>query len=213
MLDMQKTKRKVIDAAVPLFNTKGFSGTSVRDISSKAGVNVSLISYYFGSKKGLLEELMVMFWEGYLKIGEGVYQQREILSPKACLQKYAEAILTYQAEDIQLSRFILREVTVDSLLVREIMSTYLSKEKFILKAILEAGMKQNDFRKLPLMITIMQIKGMLTTPFLHPQYVSKVLLMYPQEKYFTGQYIKEVKRWIEADLSPQRTEKYLLQAK
>lgn len=30
---------------------KGFEGTSVRDISAKANINVAMISYYFGSKE------------------------------------------------------------------------------------------------------------------------------------------------------------------
>jgi len=36
----------------------GFDGTSVRDIAQKAGVNLAMISYYFGSKEKLLEALI-----------------------------------------------------------------------------------------------------------------------------------------------------------
>ncbi|MFP3488734.1 TetR family transcriptional regulator, partial [Staphylococcus sp. SIMBA_130] len=61
------SKRSVIQAAIQLFNTKGFHGTSVRDIASKADVNVALISYYFNGKKGLAEFLMTSFLEGYVK--------------------------------------------------------------------------------------------------------------------------------------------------
>ncbi|MCY9043687.1 TetR family transcriptional regulator, partial [Bacillus inaquosorum] len=34
------TKDKIIESAVMLFNQKGFSGTSVREIAKSAGVNV-----------------------------------------------------------------------------------------------------------------------------------------------------------------------------
>jgi AcrR family transcriptional regulator len=45
---------QVIDIAERLFAEKGFEGTSVRDIVKEACGNVSMISYYFGSKENLL---------------------------------------------------------------------------------------------------------------------------------------------------------------
>jgi len=44
----------VIDIAEKLFAEKGFEGTSVRDIAKEACGNVSMVSYYFGSKENLL---------------------------------------------------------------------------------------------------------------------------------------------------------------
>lgn len=46
-----------MEAAELLFAEQGFNGTSVRDISEKAHVNLAMISYYFGSKEKLLESL------------------------------------------------------------------------------------------------------------------------------------------------------------
>lgn len=40
-----------------LFAEKGFNGTSVRDIAEKAGINLAMVSYYFGSKEKLLEAI------------------------------------------------------------------------------------------------------------------------------------------------------------
>src|SRR5690242_16366525 len=48
---------QIIETAEKLFSTHGYSGTSVRDISEAAGVNLAMISYYFGSKDKLLEAL------------------------------------------------------------------------------------------------------------------------------------------------------------
>ena len=47
-----------MEAAEKLFAEKGFDGTSVRDISEKADVNLAMISYYFGSKEKLYEKLV-----------------------------------------------------------------------------------------------------------------------------------------------------------
>lgn len=48
---------QIIDVAERLFAGKGFSGTSIRDIAHEADINVSMISYYFGSKEKLIEAL------------------------------------------------------------------------------------------------------------------------------------------------------------
>ena len=51
------TDKKILYAAEKLFAEKGFAATSTRDIAKSAGVNVSMISYYFGSKEKLFEEI------------------------------------------------------------------------------------------------------------------------------------------------------------
>lgn len=48
---------RILDVAEELIAKKGFEGTSVRDISSKANINVAMISYYFGSKEKMLAYL------------------------------------------------------------------------------------------------------------------------------------------------------------
>jgi len=54
MNDPNNTKEKVIRCAIDLFATKGFRGTSIRDIASAMGMSISNIYHYFGSKEGLL---------------------------------------------------------------------------------------------------------------------------------------------------------------
>lgn len=47
----------ILDVAEELIAKKGFDGTSVRDICSKAEINVAMISYYFGSKEKMMTYL------------------------------------------------------------------------------------------------------------------------------------------------------------
>lgn len=47
----------ILDVAEELIANKGFEGTSVRDISAKANINVAMISYYFGSKEKMMVNL------------------------------------------------------------------------------------------------------------------------------------------------------------
>lgn len=72
---MESTKQRIIDAAVLLFNTKGYDGTSIRELAKKAKVNVSHISYYFDNKVGLQEYLLTSFL-----IGMSNYSKQSIKS-------------------------------------------------------------------------------------------------------------------------------------
>ena len=47
----------ILDVAEKLIAKKGFEGTSIRDISSEAQINVAMISYYFGSKEKMMSYL------------------------------------------------------------------------------------------------------------------------------------------------------------
>jgi AcrR family transcriptional regulator len=62
-----ETKQKIFDAAKTLFSQKGFDGASIRDIADTAGVNKSLVHYYFKSKNHILEELARAFLDETLK--------------------------------------------------------------------------------------------------------------------------------------------------
>ena len=48
---------QIIETAERLFADRGFDGTSVRDIAEEAGINIAMISYYFGSKEKLMEAI------------------------------------------------------------------------------------------------------------------------------------------------------------
>ncbi len=52
------TKTRILNAAELLFADKGFSGTSLREITSIAEVNLAAVNYHFGSKKELIKALM-----------------------------------------------------------------------------------------------------------------------------------------------------------
>ncbi|WP_456277986.1 forespore capture DNA-binding protein RefZ [Bacillus sp. AK128] len=190
------SKEKVIQASISLFNTKGFSGTSIRDIAEKANVNIAIVSYYFKSKKGLSEYLLSMYLDQYIHVIEEVLVANESLTAKEKLQRLTRALLLYQAENQHLARFVYREMTLDNVLIREVMATYLAKEKFYLKKLFEEGVRLKEFRKLSVPSVIVQYKGMLTIPVLQPQYFTEVLHI-PFDDYYIKQFIKEMENWIE----------------
>ncbi len=52
------TKARILDAAENLFADNGFRGTTLRAITTKAGVNLAAVNYHFGSKEDLLAAVL-----------------------------------------------------------------------------------------------------------------------------------------------------------
>jgi len=50
-----ETRTRILDAAEELFMQHGFGGTSMRLLTSRAGVNLAAVNYHFGSKDALIE--------------------------------------------------------------------------------------------------------------------------------------------------------------
>lgn len=55
------TATSILIAAEELFSEKGFAETSLRNITTKAGVNLAAVNYHFGSKKSLIQAVFARF--------------------------------------------------------------------------------------------------------------------------------------------------------
>ncbi|MDT0643496.1 TetR family transcriptional regulator [Zunongwangia sp. F363] len=58
-MELNEKQIQILMVAEKLFAENGFDGTSVRAIAKEAGVNLAMISYYFGSKEKLLSTLLL----------------------------------------------------------------------------------------------------------------------------------------------------------
>lgn len=53
----EQTRERILRAALEEFGAHGYAGARTAGIAARAGVNQQLISYYFGGKQGVLDEL------------------------------------------------------------------------------------------------------------------------------------------------------------
>lgn len=51
------TKDRILGAAEELFAQHGFGGTSLRQVTTRADVNIAAVNYHFGSKENLVNEV------------------------------------------------------------------------------------------------------------------------------------------------------------
>jgi AcrR family transcriptional regulator len=55
------TRERILTVARSLFAQKGFEGTSIREVTGEAGVNLGAVTYHFGSKQALYEACIRSF--------------------------------------------------------------------------------------------------------------------------------------------------------
>lgn len=73
----QDNKEKLINVAIDLFATRGFKGTSIRDIAKAMGMTISNIYYYFGNKEGLLLGVLEHSTKRLMRKLRAVYDQEQ----------------------------------------------------------------------------------------------------------------------------------------
>ena len=94
-------KERILEVSVELFAEKGYSAVGVREIVTKAGVNISMISYYFGSKIGILKEII----EKYFNSLEEVIRKTPMgATPEDTLRTFIKNIFGLMAENKNLSK-------------------------------------------------------------------------------------------------------------
>ncbi|MBN2464327.1 TetR family transcriptional regulator [candidate division WOR-3 bacterium] len=56
--ERKDAKRRIFEAGVSLFARKGYAAVGIREIARAAHVNLSMVSYYYGGKAGLLSAII-----------------------------------------------------------------------------------------------------------------------------------------------------------
>jgi AcrR family transcriptional regulator len=85
-----KVRRKIIDAASALYARKGFTATSIQEISEKAGVSLP-VTYHYVKKKS---EIMLMIMEDVLSIFQNSLT-KQIKGIDDPLEKLGIAVVLY----------------------------------------------------------------------------------------------------------------------
>jgi len=106
------TRDRILLQAGPIFASKGFRATTVREICDRASVNVASINYYFGDKQQLYFETVVLAREMRVQqVPNPTWD--ETTQPKEKLSDFVELILArlvaMQSEPWQV-RLLMREI-------------------------------------------------------------------------------------------------------
>lgn len=95
------TLERILNAAEQLFAQRGFTETSLRSITSHAGVNLAAVNYHFGSKEALIEAVFARFLDDYTHALEVELERVQSVShskpdPEALLQLLVDQIFSIE---------------------------------------------------------------------------------------------------------------------
>jgi AcrR family transcriptional regulator len=165
-------RNSILTAAEELFSELGYEGTSTRQIAREAGANMSMISYYFGSKEGVFLEIMNRRLENFKAeltvIDEYKISQMEKLFK--VIEGYARRILS----NISFHKMMHREL---SLAQRPEMYCKLKDAMCgnlrVIEKIIHDGVTEGSFRSVDIRMLIATIMGTITNVAITPSKVTE----------------------------------------
>ncbi|HSN07876.1 MAG TPA: TetR family transcriptional regulator [Hanamia sp.] len=152
-------KETIIESALQLFSTKGFEGTSVREIATDAGVNVAMINYYFGSKEKLFESV-VEYRSLFLK---GLFSDLINNGSLSSIEKIdfiIDQMIERKLSNAQFHHILHRELSLEHRpQLRDAISDILLKNMDPVKTIIKNGIRDGEFKQIDIELTLTTMLG------------------------------------------------------
>lgn len=194
-----------MNAAIELFAERGFEGTSIRDLATRADVNVAMVNYYFGSKDKLFEaivEYKASFMRGKLDEIEADARLTEIEKIDAIIENYVAKILSNPS----FHRILYQELLMgEREAMHETIIKIFMRNTQTLRNIIEHGVKKKIFKKVDPELTMATLLGTINQVMLSKAMC--IMLMNKDKKFnpytdtdFRDRLIKHLKQVIHAYL-------------
>lgn len=152
-------REAIIEVAETLFAEKGYEGASLRELGTRAGINVAMVAYYFGSKEELFKavvELRAAEVRAYLES----LNRDTTLEPFARLELYIDHYLEQRLTHRQFYRIIHQELMHDQPSQMEsFLSETLRRNRDELYKIIREGKRQGVFAEVDTELTIATMVG------------------------------------------------------
>lgn len=194
------SRKKIINSAMILFASNGFDSTSTREICKHAGVNLSLISYYFENKEGLYTSIIESIVSyGLEHVQEEIIKSNDVdLLPReekidlycTLLEKYIDFLYSESVPN-SFVILMLKEQTMSHSKFREMFSKKIDTLYNALKKILASilGKKENDKM---IVLEVFSIIGQI----LSFKLVEKATLPFLKQDCFTTADNKKIKKMV-----------------
>ena len=152
-------RETIIESAIKLFSSKGFEGTSVREIAADAGANVALINYYFVSKEKLFESVVEYRASALKGLFSELFNNKELTAIEK-LDIIIDKTIDRKFSDSQFHHLLHRELSLGNRpQCRESISDILMRNLIPVKKIIKEGIKDGEFNKVDVELTLTTVIG------------------------------------------------------
>ena len=174
-MEFSEKQMQIISAAEKLFASKGFDGTSVRDIAEEAGVNIAMISYYFGSKEKLMQALFAER-TAHVRLKVESLLKDESLSPLEKIYVLADDYIERILQKQHFHKIMIYEQMLEKSSTVTGMLADLKKENMThISRLIKDGQKRGAFRKdVDVVLMMYTLIGTVTQTFVNKTYYRQV---------------------------------------
>ena len=109
--DQTKAKDRILATSMKLFSRRGYDAVGVREIAKGANVNVSMISYYFNGKIGILNALIDTFHDQYAASIEEALD--DSIPPEDCVRAIIHNMLQFVRRNTELTMLFFHTLPLD----------------------------------------------------------------------------------------------------
>ena len=136
----------ILLATEELISVKGYSATSVRDIAHSAGVNIAMISYYFGSKEKLLEALFVYRIDSSRVLLQSLLENTQ-LDPFQKLEVLVQSYVDKWMNNLPFFQIMNREPAIKEIKeISKLVNATKQRNQGIVAKLIEEGQSKHFFR-------------------------------------------------------------------
>jgi AcrR family transcriptional regulator len=152
-------KEQLLEAAVSLFSAQGYAATGTRAIAAQAKCNVALISHYFGSKQGLLREVIV---RGITTVGDELRSLRaRPMPPEERLEKLIDYMVDHFDRCCQGMQIVCHELAQAQSPLLAAIRPKIAENVDVLTSILEEARRAHRLRDVDPRTSAVLLMGML----------------------------------------------------
>ncbi|MBY0309412.1 MAG: CerR family C-terminal domain-containing protein, partial [Phycisphaerales bacterium] len=145
------TRRRLMEAAGPVFARRGFADATVREIVAAAGANVAAVNYHFGDKLGLYRAVLDHYAGEAMAAHPVAPPGTELADPETRLRVFVSAFihrLFDEGKPAWMSQMIAREMTSPSEAFASLAERHMLPQVRTLRAIVSdlTGLPEEDVR-------------------------------------------------------------------
>lgn len=188
-------EEKIINAAREIFFEKGYSGATMRDIASKAEVNLALLHYYYRTKEKIFEIVLNQAFAILFKqLNKAFLSDVDVFCK---IELMVESYISVGIKHPQLPGFVMHELEVNKKLVQPLILQYkeeqnANKNLSIFYADVQNAIDSKVIKPINIDSLFIDILSLSLFPFMAKNFLSVIVL--DKNKY--SHFIKERSKYV-----------------
>ena len=160
----KEVKEQILQAAKSLFSSRGYDGTTVRQICDEANVSLALVSYHFGGKENVFNALFEPLRDTFMNA------QYDVSDSLGALRSFCRNFVLYRIHEHELIDILQQEIVMNSPRLEMLKDVFLPSWEQ-LRTILQACQEQQTIHYESIDVALNFIMGSLmyslNNPFLN----------------------------------------------